>query len=442
MNSKLSPVGVLTAAWQDAGQQREDFTKAPLETAEAALMKWIDIGLDPENGIEGLEIAAALPPSTNYITNSLDPVGFHLPVYTEQDGSGSDLSDDQVRRIVDACQGKLKVFSLGAFDNHLRTDVAPQVHGHTRRCVRAARKLREAGLGTQAVATFIGFDPALSVEGNLDVLGSRMKDTWQCCKDNGIKCRLEDCPMPGWWKGNGFYKNLCCTPELIVKIFQIADALGFAEVVDLGTDMSHHILMGNRIEGVLHALKAAGYISRIGGTHGKNQHQIAALIAAFTMHGQLADFDGAAGEWARMIANHGMFGCEHYNPQALVDGTMGDFEAQQIILREAGLDLSVRPTIMEHEWLVNGNRVQDEGRIRRMLNISTNWARITDHRAALYVEAQAFCNDHADMKLPGKRYERLDPPAGIEAVVQAIMSSNSQVARIEAARKLAGPDQV
>lgn len=441
-----SKIGILTAAWQNGGQDPKDFCRAPLVTSLAAFLKWIEIARDPRNQLSCLQVAAALDPNNSYIENKLDPVGYHLPVITLKDGSGQDLTKDDAEVIRDACAGEIIIDSAGAFENCLHQDengIGRQIHKHIQRVARGCRLFADLGLGTEAVAGFIGFDERLTLGENLDSVARRMRETWQVCKDLGLKYRIENCPMPGWWKGGkgGFYKNIACQPEMLIKILQIADAMGFSDVVDLGYDFSHCILMRSRAELTIHALVAAGYGSRIGGTHGKDQNLIEALLAVFGGHGQLTDFDGEYGEWVRMICEHSMIGMCHYNPNSLLHNLAGDFIAQQILIRQAVSDITKVRTILEHEW--NSNRVQDETRIREMIAISSNWVYGADLQAAAHHATLGFCETH-NIQVPGKQYDLLVPPENLDKVLRGdgspnsfgVMNSPSQLKRLEAARSV------
>lgn len=92
-------------------------------------------------------------------------------------------------------------------------------------------------LGIPVVNTFIGRNPATSVEDNFKVFEKRWPPIIQYASDNGIKVGIENCPMfftMDEWPGG---KNLATTPEIWDRMFNLIPDPNFG----LNYDPSHLI---------------------------------------------------------------------------------------------------------------------------------------------------------------------------------------------------------
>ncbi len=133
-------------------------------------------------------------------------------------------------------ENKVYISGLGYYPNPLDPDEkqADFFIEHIKKVIRTAARL---GLGV--VNTFIGRDPAKSVEDNL----KKFADVWpgilKVAEENNVKIGIENCPMlftRDEWPGG---KNLATTPAIWKKMFELvpSPALG------LNYDPSHLVWM-------------------------------------------------------------------------------------------------------------------------------------------------------------------------------------------------------
>lgn len=133
-------------------------------------------------------------------------------------------------------ENKVYISGLGYYPNPLDPDEkqADFFIEHIKKVIRTAARL---GLGV--VNTFIGRDPAKSVEDNL----KKFADVWpgilKVAEENNVKIGIENCPMlftRDEWPGG---KNLATTPAIWKRMFELvpSPALG------LNYDPSHLVWM-------------------------------------------------------------------------------------------------------------------------------------------------------------------------------------------------------
>jgi sugar phosphate isomerase/epimerase len=128
------------------------------------------------------------------------------------------LGDDQAGRIRDLVKKYgVAISGLGYYPNPLdaSADHRQQVIGHLKKVISAAPRL-----GVHVVNTFIGRDPARSVEANWAVLQSVWPDIVKHAESAGVKLGIENCPMlfsMDEWPGG---KNLAVAPALWQRLFQ------------------------------------------------------------------------------------------------------------------------------------------------------------------------------------------------------------------------------
>jgi sugar phosphate isomerase/epimerase len=129
---------------------------------------------------------------------------------------------------------QIAISGLGYYPNPLSADPAEAelATSHLRKVIDAASVL-EIGL----VNTFIGRDPALSVEANWP----RFLDTWkpliEYAEARGVKVAIENCPMlfdADQWPGG---KNLATTPAIWRRMFDAIPSPNFG----LNFDPSHFV---------------------------------------------------------------------------------------------------------------------------------------------------------------------------------------------------------
>jgi sugar phosphate isomerase/epimerase len=127
------------------------------------------------------------------------------------------LGDDEAGRIRDRLNKHgVAVSGLGYYPNPLDPDA-----GHRRLVVEHLRKVISAAprLGVRVVNTFIGRDPAKSVEANWPLLESVWPDLVRHAEAEGIRVGIENCPMlftRDEWPGG---KNLAVSPALWRALF-------------------------------------------------------------------------------------------------------------------------------------------------------------------------------------------------------------------------------
>jgi sugar phosphate isomerase/epimerase len=127
------------------------------------------------------------------------------------------LGDDEARRIRDLIHKHgVAISGLGYYPNPL--DPNPEhrrvVADHLKKVIRAAPRLN-----VRVVNTFIGRDPAKSVEANWPLFQSVWPDIVHEAEREGVQLGLENCPMlfsQDEWPGG---KNLATTPALWQAIF-------------------------------------------------------------------------------------------------------------------------------------------------------------------------------------------------------------------------------
>ena len=147
----------------------------------------------------------------------------------------ANLTDAQASEITDQVASKgIEISALGYYPNPLTPDLeeAAIAIGQIEKLIDTAPKLN-----VDTVTSFIGRDPAKSIDGNWP----RFLEVWrpliQRAEDNGVKIAIENCPMyftnDEWPSG----KNLAYCPEVWRRMFHdiSSDAFG------LNYDPSHFV---------------------------------------------------------------------------------------------------------------------------------------------------------------------------------------------------------
>lgn len=404
--ARLMPVAVLTAAVQEP-HGREKFETDPIGAAMETTMAWIGVAKRKK---VGLQLSAALARPDSYIPAEamLDPVGAHLAVRTQRNGQGEDLSDRNVRSIIEACGQEVQIFDLGCFENLLHPDdeIRAQVHAHMLRCARAAKAL--APVGCAGVTGFIGANSTKDLDQNVGLFEKYVIPLLKEFQQIGVKLFIEQCPMPGWNTTDNFINNIAYCAGMWIKLRRIAEKHGVREVLEITYDESHDILMGNTHHGSFAAMASAGMSGMISRFHGKNQYRNLAKVALWTGRGQMIDLgcriDGQphpdpakqGGAWGVMPCQHGMVGIGNYNPLAMFLGQEADWLDHQLAARSIlGLDPRQSVFVLEHEW--PPARVQNLELVEEMIGISASYFRGVDAAADALYRASQWC---ADRKLP------------------------------------------
>ncbi|HKI90104.1 MAG TPA: sugar phosphate isomerase/epimerase family protein, partial [Draconibacterium sp.] len=124
------------------------------------------------------------------------------------------------------------ISGLGYYPNPLDADKsqADVYIEHIKKVIRTAARLE-----VPVVNTFVGRDPAKSIEENLEKFAKVWPDIIKVAEENNIKIGIENCPMlftRDEWPGG---KNLATTPAIWKKMFEIIPSSNFG----LNYDPSH-----------------------------------------------------------------------------------------------------------------------------------------------------------------------------------------------------------
>ncbi len=147
----------------------------------------------------------------------------------------TNLRKGEVSRIRDLLgEGGLSISGLGYYPNPLVADgnEARVYTGHIKKVIRAAE-----ALGVGVVNTFIGRDPARTVEENWPVFKKRWPPLVKYAEERGVRIGIENCPMlftEDEWPGG---KNLACTPAVWRRMFEEIPSPSFG----LNYDPSHMV---------------------------------------------------------------------------------------------------------------------------------------------------------------------------------------------------------
>jgi sugar phosphate isomerase/epimerase len=147
----------------------------------------------------------------------------------------TDLQGDALKRVLDlTARHGVSISGLGYYPNPLASDRVESelAFTHLRRLIDAA-----AELGVNVVNSFVGRDPALSVEANWP----RFLEVWRPlvsqAEERGVRIGIENCPMlftRDEWPGG---KNLATCPAIWRRMFEEIPSKAFG----LNFDPSHMI---------------------------------------------------------------------------------------------------------------------------------------------------------------------------------------------------------
>jgi sugar phosphate isomerase/epimerase len=147
--------------------------------------------------------------------------------------NADELDDRKIASIQEILKrNKIYISGLGYYPNPLDANqTLAKVHiAHIKKVIQAAAKLN-----IPVVNTFIGRDPVLSVEDNLEKYAEVWPGIIKVAEENNIKIAIENCPMlftRDEWPGG---KNLATTPVIWRKMFEIIPSKNFG----LNYDPSH-----------------------------------------------------------------------------------------------------------------------------------------------------------------------------------------------------------
>jgi sugar phosphate isomerase/epimerase len=353
---------------------------------DRAIEEWLEFSreLDCPN----IELSAALHPTMGDVPADalLDPVAntldLRLPfersraarVHAAMRATGVGLSD------------------LAYFDNMLVADAALRRRKHE-----FMLRVFDAAvlLGTPAVCGFVGRNPELEMDANLEMFEAEFIPLLKEAKARGLTYRVEQCPMPGWQILDRWHNNIAYAPGPWIALHRICERHQVGDQFRIHYDPSHAILMGQDSRSVFQYLKDTGYNFLIAGFHVKGQLIDARGVSAWGYGGQTmerGDWIGAApspvaadrvNAWKKqtVFSEHELPGTARHDPLAYLQNRTVDWLDHQLAAREL---LRIEPAstylVIEHEY--PKARVQDRMKLAPILAGSLAFTRAIDQAAA------------------------------------------------------------
>ncbi|MEY4762531.1 MAG: hypothetical protein RLZZ200_2387 [Pseudomonadota bacterium] len=335
-----------------------------------------------------IQLSSALHPSVADVPAEalLDPVANHL-----------DLRDPFTAQRADRVLATMRdtgvaLSDLAYFDNMLVADrdARRRKHDFMLRVFDAA-----ALLGVDAVCGFVGRNPNLEMEENLEMFESELIPLLKEAKARGLVYRVEQCPMPGWFINDRWHNNIAYAPGPWIALHRICEKHGVGDQFRIHYDPSHAILMGQDTRSVFQYLKDQGYAFLIAGFHVKGQVIDARGVSAWGYGGQtLQRGDWKDGKPSTSPVDHGnawkkqVVLCEHelpgtarHDPLAYLQNRSVDWLDHQLAAREL-LDIDPSNTwlVVEHEY--PKARIQDPALLAPILKGSLAYVKAIDAAAA------------------------------------------------------------
>jgi sugar phosphate isomerase/epimerase len=281
---------------------------------------------------------------------------------------------------------------VGYFDNMLHPDdsIRQKKHALMLRVFDAA-----VALGTDAVTGFVGRNPEIAMDANLEMFEEVFVPLLREAKARGLTFRVEQCPMPGWTVTDTWHNNIAYAPGPWIALHRICERHQVGDQFRIHYDPSHAILMGQDSRSVFQYLRDTGYNFLIGGFHVKGQVIDARGIAAWGYGGQTiqrGDWHGRTpssdpleqrNAWKKqtVFAEHELPGTARHDPLAYLQNRSVDWLDHQLAAREL---LSIDPAntylVVEHEY--PQARIQDKARLAPILAGSLAFTRAIDEAAA------------------------------------------------------------
>jgi sugar phosphate isomerase/epimerase len=374
-------LSILTAALQElTPRERRD------ADPDLAIEEWLEFAR--QIGSPNIELSAALHPSQSDIEAAalLDPVANTLDLRAPFDASRA----ARVRRAMQSSGVGLS--DVGYFDNMLHPDdsIRQKKHALMLRVFDAA-----VALGTDAVTGFVGRNPEIAMDANLEMFEEVFVPLLREAKARGLTFRVEQCPMPGWTVTDTWHNNIAYAPGPWIALHRICERHQVGDQFRIHYDPSHAILMGQDSRSVFQYLRDTGYNFLIGGFHVKGQVIDARGIAAWGYGGQTiqrGDWHGRTpssdpleqrNAWKKqtVFAEHELPGTARHDPLAYLQNRSVDWLDHQLAAREL---LSIDPAntylVVEHEY--PQARIQDKARLAPILAGSLAFTRAIDEAAA------------------------------------------------------------
>lgn len=384
---KAMQLSVLTAALQEL-TPRDKRDADP----DLAVEEWLEFAR--RLNCPNIQLSSALHPSRENGPPEalLDPVANTLDLRQPFDRQRAD-------RVLAAMKAtKVGLSDLGYFDNMLPADSAARARKHE-----FMLRVFDAAvlLGTSAVCGFVGRNPELEMDANVEMFESQFVPLLAEAKARGLVFRVEHCPMPGWTISDKWHNNLAYAPGPWIALHRICERHGVGDQFRIHYDPSHAILMGQDSRSIFQYLKDEGYAFLIDGFHVKGQVIDARGVAAWGYGGQTmqrGDWIGGkpstdpadrVNAWKKqtVFAEHELPGTARHDPLAYLQNRSVDWLDHQLAAREL-LDIDPASTclVLEHEY--PKARVQDQDRLAPILEGSLAFVRAIDAAAAAMYSLQ------------------------------------------------------
>jgi sugar phosphate isomerase/epimerase len=379
--AKPMKLSVFTAALQE-------LTPRAVRDADPdrAVEEWLEFAR--ELHCPHIELSAALHPSVSDVPTEalLDPVANTLDLRRPFDRS-------RASRVHSAMHATgVGLSDLAYFDNMLAADatVRRQKHEFMVRVFDAA-----VLLGTNAVCGFVGRNPELEMDANLEMFEAEFIPLLKEAKARGLTYRVEQCPMPGWQISDRWHNNIAYAPGPWIALHRICERHKVGDQFRIHYDPSHAILIGQDSRSVFQYLKDTGYNFLIAGFHVKGQVIDARGVAAWGYGGQTlerGDWVGGtpspapadrANAWKKqtVFCEHELPGTARHDPLAYLQNRTVDWLDHQLAAREL---LQIEPAdtflVVEHEY--PKARVQNRAKLAPILAGSLAFTRAIDEAAA------------------------------------------------------------
>ncbi len=387
-NPKPMRLSILTAALQElTPRARRD------ADPDLAVEEWLAFA--QEIGAPYIELSAALHPSESDVPAAalLDPVANTLDLRRPFDRK-------RAARVRAAMQSTgVGLSDLAYFDNMLAADEATRQKKHE-----LMLRVFDAAvlLGCDAVAGFVGRNPQLGMDANLEMFESVFVPLLREAKAHGLTYRVEQCPMPGWNVTDLWHNNIAYAPGPWIALHRICERHGVGDQFRIHYDPSHAILMGQDSRAVFQYLQEEGYAFLIGGFHVKGQLIDARGLAAWGYGGQTLQRGDRSGDvpnadpaaqrnaWKKqtVFSEHELPGTARHDPLAYLQTRTVDWLDHQLAARQL-LDIDPLKTylVVEHEF--PPARIQDRARLAPILTGSLAFTRAIDMAAAAMYALQS-----------------------------------------------------
>ena len=393
-------LSILTAALQEL---------TPRERREAdpdlAIEEWLAFAA--EIGAPNIELSCALHPTQSDVPAAalLDPVANTLDLRKP-------FTAARAARVQSAMRATgVGLSELGYFDNMLAADEAARRVKHE-----LMRRVFDAAvlLNCDAVAGFVGRNPKIGMDANLDMFEEVFIPLLQEAKARGLTYLVEQCPMPGWTVSDTWHNQIAYAPGPWIALHRICERHGVGAQFRIHYDPSHAILMGQDSRSVFQYLRDSGYAFLIQRFHVKGQVIDSRGISAWGYGGQTmqrGDRDGDTpranpaeqqNAWKKqtVFAEHELPGTARHDPLAYLQNRSVDWLDHQLAAREL-LDLDPQRTylVLEHEY--PRARVQDKALLGPILAGSLAFARAIDEAAAAMYALQHEVLAHRGIPVQG-----------------------------------------